>query len=80
MVSRGIQFKVGLWLPDFQGLCGSEGQCEDALEKARWPDGFRFPYCISQEHGLDYDRRLKRYSVPQLRPSGHAHDLHNDAG
>ena len=47
---------------------GTEEQCEAALEKARWPDGFRCPRCDSHEHGLVYGRRLKRY---QCRTCGH---------
>lgn len=56
----GIQFWKGLSLPEFQRLYGSEEPCEAALERARWPDGFRSPRCSSHEHGLIYGRRLKR--------------------
>ena len=67
-----IQFQKGLSLPAFQRLYGSEEQCEAALEKARWPDGFRYPRCIGHEHGLVYGRRLKRY---QCRHCGHQAQL-----
>jgi transposase-like protein len=62
------QFQIGLSLPDFQLLYGTEEQCEAALEKACWPDGFRCPRCNGNEHGLVYGRRLKRY---QCRNCGH---------
>jgi hypothetical protein len=41
MARSGIQFQKGLSLPLFQRFYGTEDQCEAALEKARWPDGFR---------------------------------------
>ena len=68
MARSAIQFQKGLSLPDFQRLYGTEEQCEAALEKARWPDGFRCPRCGGHEHGLVYGRRLKRY---QCRSCGH---------
>jgi transposase-like protein len=68
MAHSGIQFLKGLSLLEFQRLYGSEELCEAALEKARWPDGFRCPRCKSHEHGLVYGRRLKRY---QCRSCGH---------
>ncbi len=68
MARRAIQFQKGLSLPSFQRLYGTEEQCEAALEKARWPDGFRCPRCNGHQHGLVYGRRLKRY---QCRNCGH---------
>ncbi|QPN70743.1 transposase [Synechococcus sp. CBW1108] len=59
MARNVIQFQKGLSLPDFQRLYGTEEQCEAALEKARWPGGFRCPRCNGHEHGLVYGRRLK---------------------
>ena len=35
----------GLSLIEFQRIFGSEEQCEAALEKTRWPAGFRCPRC-----------------------------------
>jgi len=40
-----IQFQRGLSLPDFLSQYGTEAQCEAALEKARWPEGFQCPRC-----------------------------------
>lgn len=68
MARNSIQFQKGLSLPAFLRLYGTEEQCEAALEKARWPDGFRCPRCNGHEHGLVYGRRLKRY---QCRHCGH---------
>ena len=61
MARSGIQFQKGLSLPEFQRFYGTDEQCEAALEKARWPDGFRCPRCKGHEHGLVHGRRLKRY-------------------
>jgi transposase-like protein len=61
MARRAIQFQKGLSLSEFQRLYGTEELCEAALEKTRWPDGFRCPRCGGNEHGLVYGRRLKRY-------------------
>jgi transposase-like protein len=68
MARSSIQFQKGLSLPEFQESYGSEQHCEAALEKARWPDGFRCPRCTGQEHGLVYGRPHKRY---QCRSCGH---------
>ncbi len=68
MARNGIQFQKGLSLAEFQKLYGPDEQCEFALEKARWPDGFRCPRCSREQHGLVYGRRLKRY---QCRSCGH---------
>jgi transposase-like protein len=68
MARNRIQFQKGLSLREFQKLYGTEAHCEAALEKARWPDGFRCPRCGEHEHGLVYGRRLKRY---QCRSCGH---------
>jgi hypothetical protein len=61
MLRSAIQFQKGLFLPEFQWLYGTEEQCEAALEKARWPDGYQCTRCQSHEHGLVYGRRLKCY-------------------
>ncbi len=41
-----IQFQRGLSLPDFLSQYGTEAQCESALEKVRWRDGFRCPQSL----------------------------------
>jgi len=68
MSRSAIHFQKGLSLLEFQRLYGTEEQCEAALEKARWPDGFRCPRCQGNEHGFVYGRRLKRY---QCRTCSH---------
>lgn len=40
-----IQFQAGMSMPEFLKHYGTEAQCESALEKSRWPDGFVCPDC-----------------------------------
>ena len=45
MPMNSIQFQHGLSLAEFLEQFGTEPQCEAALERTRWPDGFRCPSC-----------------------------------
>lgn len=45
MAMNRIQFQPGLSLPAFLEQFGTEAQCEAALEKGRWPEGFCCPRC-----------------------------------
>ena len=49
MAMNRIQFQAGLSLTDFFQRYGTKEQCEQALEKARWPEGFRCPRCGGRE-------------------------------
>ena len=40
-----IQFQPGMSMPEFLKYYGTEAQCEAAVEKARWPQGFVCPCC-----------------------------------
>lgn len=48
-ISR-IQFQKGLSLSEFLDNYGDESQCEYALEKARWPNGFICPKCNGKNY------------------------------
>ena len=50
MPMNRIQFQPGLSLPAFLEQFGTETQCEAALERARWPEGFRCPRCGQAAH------------------------------
>jgi hypothetical protein len=52
MAINRIQFQPGLSLPTFLAQFGTEAQCEDALEKSRWPQGFQYPECGKSDHYL----------------------------
>ena len=50
MAMNRIQFQPGLSMPEFFKRYASEVQCAAALEKARWPSGFRCPCCGEVAH------------------------------
>jgi transposase-like protein len=50
MAMNRIQFQRGLSMPEFFSRYGSESQCAAALEKARWPSGFRCRRCGAVAH------------------------------
>jgi hypothetical protein len=50
MAMNRVQFQPGLSLPSFLNLFGTGAQCEAALEKDRWPEGFRCPRCGQSGH------------------------------
>ncbi len=58
MKRNRVQFQKGLSLGKFLQRYGSEGPCEQAVFKARWPDGFRCPECGSRRHCRIRSRKL----------------------
>jgi hypothetical protein len=50
MAMNRIQFQPGLSMPEFFKLYGTELQCEQALEGARWISGFCCPRCGHDAH------------------------------
>jgi ISXO2-like transposase domain/Transposase zinc-ribbon domain len=50
MAMNRIQFQAGLSMPEFYKLFGTETLCSEALQSARWPDGFRCPDCGGAAH------------------------------
>ncbi|RQW82215.1 MAG: IS1595 family transposase [Methylococcus sp.] len=65
MAMKRIQFQPGLSLPDFLGQFGTAGQCGAALDRARWPQGFRCPSCGEAGH-----YRLKGGTHPTFQCQG----------
>ena len=47
MAMNRVQFQPGLSLPAFLKQYGTEGACEKALLRARWPVGFVCAQCTS---------------------------------
>lgn len=45
MAMNRVQFQPGLSMPEFMQRYGTEAQCEQALARARWPQGFACPVC-----------------------------------
>ncbi len=52
MSMNRIQFQRGMPLAEFYAQYGTEQQCEAALEKIRWPNGFHCPRCGHTEYTL----------------------------
>lgn len=50
MPMNRIQFQAGLSMAAFFERYGTESLCAAALERARWPDGFRCPRCGGAAH------------------------------
>jgi hypothetical protein len=51
MAMNRIQFQLGLSLAEFLEQYGTEERCEQALDQARWPDGYR---CELHKYALRY--------------------------
>ena len=50
MAKNQVQFQPGLSMSEFFDRYGSEPQCAQAPERARWPAGFRCPRCQGAAH------------------------------
>jgi transposase-like protein len=50
MAMNPIQFQPGMSLTELFERYGTEHQCEQALEQARWPAGFTCPHCGAGGH------------------------------
>ncbi|MCB1770383.1 MAG: transposase [Candidatus Competibacteraceae bacterium] len=56
-----VYFQAGLSLPSFLEQFGTETPCAAALEKARWPEGFRCPPCGQAAHYVLHNRGRKTF-------------------
>ena len=63
MKMNRVQFQPGLSLPEFYRQFGTEEQCAEALEQARWPEGFRCPHGQSAAYYLLRGRPARRFSA-----------------
>ena len=50
MAMNRIQFQPGMSVFEFFDQFGTEAQCEAALQRTRWPQGFRCPRCGAEAH------------------------------
>lgn len=62
-----VQFQAGLTLDEFQSQYGTETQCQDALEKCRWPEGFQCPKCEAKEHYVVRRGKGRTYQCQKCR-------------
>lgn len=61
MKMNRIQFQAGLSLNQLLSRYRTDEQCEAALEKARWPQGFNCPCCQSSSHCNVSHGRVKTF-------------------
>ena len=67
MAMNQVQFQPGLSMHEFFDLYGSEPQCAQALERARWPNGFRCPRCEAAAHCVLRGGNLKIFQCDACR-------------
>ena len=67
MPMNRIQLQSGLSLPTFLAQFGTEAQCEAALERARWPEGFRCPRCGQADHHVLHRGGRKTFQCQTCR-------------
>jgi hypothetical protein len=71
MAQHTLQFQKGLSWPDFLKEYGTEEQCEQTLERWRWPQGFICPSCGGQHAPV----RLRTRALWQCRHCHHQASL-----
>jgi uncharacterized protein YeaC (DUF1315 family) len=52
MAINRIQFQLGLSLTQFLEQYGTQERCEQAMELAQWPNGFRCENCASTHYRI----------------------------
>ncbi len=67
MAMNRVQFQPGLSMPVFLKDFGSEAQCEQALQAARWPNGFCCPRCAGTAHCVLRDGTRKVFQCNVCR-------------
>lgn len=67
MAENKVQYQHGFSLDEFYQKFGTEQQCEEELERTRWPEGFKCPQCGSKSYGVIHDKRRKRYQCKSCR-------------
>ena len=67
MPQNRIQFKPGMSLSEFITRFGTEAQCEAALKRSRWPQGFVCPHCGGREQSRFLAERRRYWQCPHCR-------------
>jgi transposase-like protein len=62
-----VQFQSGMSVAQFMELYGTQAQCEIALEKCRWHDGFVCPMCARKEHYVVWHGKAKTFQCQSCR-------------
>ena len=67
MAMNSIQFQPGMSLSELFEQYETESQCEQALEHARWPEGFHCPRCGADQHSYFYVKNTKYWQCRTCR-------------
>ena len=62
-----VQFQTGMSVTEFMERYGTQAQCEAALEKCRWHDGFVCPMCARKEHYVVWHGKAKTFQCQACR-------------
>jgi len=62
-----IQFQAGMSLNEFLQHYGSEEQCQTALERSRWPEGYVCPRCGGRGHCVVWHGAVKTFQCDACR-------------
>jgi transposase-like protein len=62
-----VQFQAGMSLDQFMALYGEQAQCEQALERFRWPGGFACPHCGTGRHYVVWHGKAKTFQCCDCR-------------
>ena len=58
MAKNQVQFQKGISIPAFLKQYGQEKQCQSALHKLRWPEGFKCPAWVRASRTLQNLTRI----------------------
>lgn len=67
MAMNRVQFQAGLSMVEFFERFGTEAQCQRALERSRWPEGFVCPRCDAREANRFTRGRLPYWQCAECR-------------
>ena len=77
MAMNRIQFQPGLSLTQFLEQYGTEERCEQALEQARWPEGYCCEHCASTHYCIVNADGRKTYQCHRCHHQTHAESRHD---
>jgi len=67
MPKNKVQFQIGVSIPEFIEVFGTEKQCERYLETSKWPNGYKCVDCQSTRYGTYQAGSRKVYQCKDCR-------------
>ncbi|TCV77375.1 IS1595 family transposase [Sulfurirhabdus autotrophica] len=67
MAMNRLQLQPGLSMMEFMNKYGTESLCQNALEQARWPEGFRCTSCRDERHSVFHRKGHKYFQCHRCR-------------